>query len=450
VLNSIVSFQIDFVKALLTTRSTFKDRFFVNFKIFFCILLLSNNVFAGLQYEWFKNVLQHPNVIIKKAAIEEQYWQIEELIAQKGFDVGISTVGDIPIFSVFDVDFDRATNSQAYLDVVISGSYTLYDFGQAQETIDAEKALQNVARLELVSAAEEELSSLLIIALNHQETLDKLALAKITEPQLLKLKKQLISRFESGIGTITDVRRIQIQLLELASEIELLENNLLQTQLSAAEQYGLTDVQLITIQRDVALLLVGTQNTNIAQRSKSLSELKIQAIMHRQASTRAQSLPTMEGELTSTLYDVTRSFSNHNIGGQLKLKMPLYDSGYSKARIAKLQQASLSEVEANRQVLRYKQTQLNQLQREVINISTRQTATSEKLLNLRQQLTSLQLALGKTSNDINGVGSLINQVTNAQTQNVGLLADKLRNNLERLVITEQLLNKLSINIMDYI
>jgi outer membrane protein TolC len=359
-------------------------------------------------------------------------------------------VGDIPIFSVFDVDFDRATNSQAYLDVVISGSYTLYDFGQAQETIDAEKALQNVARLELVSAAEEELSSLLIIALNHQETLDKLALAKITEPQLLKLKKQLISRFESGIGTITDVRRIQIQLLELASEIELLENNLLQTQLSAAEQYGLTDVQLITIQRDVALLLVGTQNTNIAQRSKSLSELKIQAIMHRQASTRAQSLPTMEGELTSTLYDVTRSFSNHNIGGQLKLKMPLYDSGYSKARIAKLQQASLSEVEANRQVLRYKQTQLNQLQREVINISTRQTATSEKLLNLRQQLTSLQLALGKTSNDINGVGSLINQVTNAQTQNVGLLADKLRNNLERLVITEQLLNKLSINIMDYI
>ena len=139
------------------------------------VFFLVSPVLASTEYAWVNNLLNHPNVVVKKGAIEEQYWRIQELEALRGFDVEISGVGDVPLLSNFQDDFTRDSKGQMYLDLVMSGNYTLYDFGYAQNNIDAEALLHNVKRLQLVAAAEKELNVLLTLVIGNQELMQKLA-----------------------------------------------------------------------------------------------------------------------------------------------------------------------------------------------------------------------------------------------------------------------------------
>jgi outer membrane protein TolC len=414
------------------------------------LLVLASSVVSGAEYAWVGKLLNHPNVVVKKGVIEEQFWRIKEFEALRGFDVEISGVGDIPLLSNFQDDFTRDSEGQAYLDLVMSGNYTLYDFGYAQNNIDAETLLHKVKRLELVTAAEQELNALLTLVISNQELMQKLSHLKAAEPELLSLKKQLTVRYEAGLGTLTDIRRVQIQLLEMASNIALLENNLHQIQLTVAEQYALSSEDLVVIWHDTKHVLMASHENAVARRSQHLSELKVQSLMLQQASVRAQTMPSVVGALETTLYDVTHSLNNYKLSGQIKLKMPIYDSGYSEARVAKLNQASLSEIEASHQLQRQKQNQLSLTQRQQIDINTRKLAADEKLDNLTQQLNSLNQALGNTSGDVNGVGTLVNQIASTRVEMVGLQADAQRNSLEKLLITEQLLEQLAINVEDYL
>ncbi|MCP4880800.1 MAG: TolC family protein [Gammaproteobacteria bacterium] len=414
------------------------------------VFFLVSPVLASTEYAWVNNLLNHPNVVVKKGAIEEQYWRIQELEALRGFDVEISGVGDVPLLSNFQDDFTRDSKGQMYLDLVMSGNYTLYDFGYAQNNIDAEALLHNVKRLQLVAAAEKELNVLLTLVIGNQELMQKLAHLKAAAPELQSLKEQLTVRYEAGLGTLTDIRRVQIQLLELESNITLLENSLNQIQLTVVEQYALSSEDLVAIWHDTKYVLKASHDNVAAQRSKYLSELKVQSLMFQQASVRAQTMPSVEGALETRLYDVTRSLGNYKLSGQVKLKMPIYDNGYSEARVAKLNQATLSEVEASHQLQRQKQNQLSLTQRQQVDVETRTLAANEKLDNLAKQLHSLKQALGNTSSDVNGVGSLVNEIATTQVEKAGLQADAQRNNLEKLLITEQLLEKLAIDVEDYL
>jgi hypothetical protein len=130
--------------------------------------------------------------------------------------------------------------------------------------------------------------------------------------------------------------------------------------------------------------------------------------------------------------------------------MPLYDSGYSDARLARLNQASLTEVEANHQLQRQKESQLSQNQRQQEDIKTQKLVAIDKLENLSQQLNSLNQAIGNTSSNVNGVAALVDEIARTQAEMTSLNADAKRNKLERLLIMEQLLDRLAINVEEYL
>jgi len=414
------------------------------------MLPLANNGWADNKYPWVVNLLNHPNVEVKKGPIEEQFWRIQELEALRGFDVQFSSSGNLPLLGEFKDDFNRDSKGEMYLDLTMSGNYTLYDSGFAQNNIEAETLLLQIKRLELVDAVEQESNALLNLVISNQDLMRRLSHLKAAEPELESLKRQLTIRYEAGLGTLTDIRKIQIQLLEIASDISLLENSLNQIRLTATEQYALSSGDLEAIWHDTEYLFAEVYEDSMAQRSENLSQLKIQSLMFQQASVKAQTMPSLVGTLETKLYDVTRGLSNYKLSGQINLKMPLYDSGYSDARLARLNQASLTEVEANHQLQRQKENQLSQNQRQQEDIKTQKLVAIDKLENLSQQLNSLNKAIGNTSSNVNGVAALVEEIARTQAEMTSLNAEAKRNKLERLLIMEQLLDRLAINVEEYL
>ena len=417
---------------------------FNRIKIAVLACLLSGTALAQDSFSWLPNLLGHPNVAVMRGDIDTQFWQVKELQAQLGPEIEVTSQGDVPILSNFSSEFSRDSDSNPYLDIVVSGTYTLYDFGQSQQNIEAEERTYEVKQIEYVAAVENEASRLLTLAIEYQKLLQQLTILKSANPELLVLKQQLEQRYQAGLGTLPEVRQIQVQMLDMESQVTLLENRLQALQLTVEEQYELSSEQLVAVWHDVKGLLTTSVETLEAQRTMSLSQMKRASLLHKQLAVKAQAMPTVLGELNATIYDVTRSFDNHKLAGQLRLKMPVYDSGYRDARVAKLQQAMLSEMEANRQILRQKQFTLNEHLRQSADIQASQQLTQEKLDNLQVQYQSLQQSIGKTSNDISGLGSYISQIVGAQSELAGLQAQQMINILERLLTNEQLLHRLGI------
>jgi len=413
-----------------------------------CVLASSHLYAAAKDYAWLRNIASHPNISVAKGVIQTQQWRIKEMQAERGFDIDVSTTGDVPIVSDLQDDFTRASDNDPYLDIVVSGSYILYDFEQAQQKINAEKSSYEVRKLEYLTAIEEELHRLLGLVTDNQKVLEQLAALKMAQPQLLKIQQQLETRYEAGLGTLTEVRQIHVQLLDLHSQITLLENRLQSLQLTAEEQYELSSEELVVIWHDIKHVLTVHRDLDYGGRSAQLSELKIQSLMHHQASVRAEAMPVLQGELNATLYDVTRSFDNYQLSGQLRLKMPVFDSGYRDARIGSLQHAMTTELDMKRQLQRQKQFQLNEIARQDADLRARLSIIEDKLNNQVLQLNALQQALGKTGNDINGVGNYMNQIATSRTELAGLKADANLNALQKLLVTEQLLASLDIELTD--
>lgn len=411
-------------------------------------LLLGANAYADEKFDWLERVSNHPNVVVARGNIEAKHWRIKELQAKHGFDIDIITNGDVPIFEQFEVGFSRANESKPYLDIAVKGSYTLYDFGQAQEAINSEISSYEVSKLEYSTAFEKELHSLLTLTLENEKIQGRLIAIKNAIPQLEQIKQQSEMRYESGLGTLTEIRQIQIQLLDLKSQLILLENRLEALLVLAKEQYELNADELLLVLRDIRPVFEINQLASNGIRTSQLSELKVKALLHRQASVEAEAMPVLQGEINLTLYDATRSFNNHELAGQLRLQMPVFDSGYRDARIGSLNHALSNEIEIKHQLLRQQQYQLNDIARQQTDLLSRKQFAQEKLQNELLQLQSLQQTQGKTSNDINGISNLINQIVSTRTEIAGLNADIQINILQKLLVAEQLLNVLALDLSD--
>lgn len=410
--------------------------------------LCSQPLLADTAFPWLAKITQHPNVSVARGAIDSQQWYIKELQAERGLDVDISTTGDVPILADLEDDFTRASDSDPYLDIVLTGSYVLYDFDQSELSINAEKDSYEVKKLEYLTAVEKELNNLLGLVVDNQKVQAQIAALKSAQPELETIKQQLTIRYEAGLGTLTEVRQIQVQMLDLASQIILLDNRLQSLQLTAEEQYELSSEQLVGIWHDVKHILSSERDYYATGRSDQLSELKIQSLLHRQASVKAEAMPVLHGELNATLFDVTRSFNNHKLSGQLRLQMPVFDSGHRDARIGSLQHAMTTELDLKRQLQRQRQFQLNEISRQMADLQARTEAAKDKLDNQQIQLQSLQQALGKTSNDINGIANYMVQIVTSRSELSGLEAEGQLNQLQKLLVQEQLLNSLDLAMTD--
>ena len=395
---------------------------------------------------WAEAVVNHPKLQVQHHAIEKQQWKILELEAQQGFDLDIKTQAHLPLAQHYTDSFTRASINDPYLDIVFSASQTLYDFGEASALINAERALQNKARAMFANGFEKQTHHLFSLAIQYQRAMQTVAVVNSARDAIAAVQGDLMQRFESGIGTITEIRRTQLSQINLDAQVSKLLNKIDDIETGLSHEYELPMDNLLAAWKahEPQLKLVAWIDDNNL-RSHTISQDAQAALRYQRDSIAAQKRPKLMANINTTLYDVTRSMSNYQIAGELRLSLPAFDSGYRDAKMASLNHAIITEQKAFLQISQQKSLDLRTSKHQLDGLETQQQKALQRSNNLALQLKNMNLALGSTNSDHAGLAQLHTQIASTEIDLINLQADTSQLLLDRVLLAEQIIHQFNVS-----
>jgi len=379
-----------------------------------------------------ESVEQHPDVVAKAHATSSQRLQTSQLRAESGPQVNFSTKGNFPIARKLNTNFYRASiDDRSYLDGVISGSMTLYDFGESDAKIAANTALELSAEYDYEDTREAILLKLLNLVSESQRleaigvSLDS-SNSNINEA-IAKVKQQ----YRSGVGTIDEVREVELSRLDVESQLQLLKIKQQEVLNNLRQEFGLSSSALENIyavaqslsqssvsnESDLLSSIINNSATLVSARTRETHTAEVSAIEQQMLAIEAARKPQVGGLLTATLYDITRGLDEYQIGGGINVALPLFDSGRSRVQMQSALHNIRIEDDKLRAILFEKQLTLEELIQQISSLEASHSASLIKQEELNAKLANLELKQQATN------GSLVARV---QTQ---MELDKLERDL---------------------
>ena len=401
---------------------------------------------AQASADWVSAVLDHPNLRVQNSSIEKQKWKILELEAEQGFDFDIKSSAHLPIAEHFDSSFSRVATYDPYLDLVFSASHTLYDFGESDSLIDAERTLQTRARLAFANAFEQQTHALFSLVLQHQKAKTTVVIIDTAQANIALVKKDLVKRFEAGLGTITDIRRTQLSQIDLETQIVQLFNKMDEIEHMVNSDYGLTVADLVNDWHSIEPQLSRVSHVpGQALRTSAISQDLQTSLRNQRNSIDAQKKPKLIIDVNTTLYDVTRSLGNYRVAGEFRLTFPAFDSGYRSAKMASITHAISAEQQALAKVIQQKNLDLKTSERQIEDLELREQEGTKKHNNLVLQLKNMKLSLGKTANDHASLANMYTQIASAEINLIGIASEMEQLTLDHVLLSEQIIQQFNVS-----
>jgi len=396
---------------------------------------------------WVEAVAQHPSVQIQYSAIAQQRWKTLELEAKQGFDFNITSSGHLTLVENYDSNFSRASKQDPYLDMVFSASKTIYDFGQNQALINAQKALRDKAALNFATSFEDQTHKLFSLIVQYQKAQRTKDVINATRAEIDLVLKTLASRFEAGLGTMTDIRRTQLKQIDFETQAVHLQYKINEVEHVVKSEYGIPLVQLEQTWQTIKahLVLPASINQNNL-RSNAMSDDEQYALRQQRSSIAAQKKPHLALDINATMFDVTRNLKNYRMAGELRLTFPAFDSGYRSARMTTLTHAITAEQQSLDQLIQQKTLALKANQRLLEETQLHRQQNTKQLSNLQVQLGNMKHALGQTSNDYAGLTSLYTQIASHQIALVHIDSRIDQLMLDSLLLSEQIIHQFKVAI----
>jgi len=362
------------------------------------------------------SVKKHPQVIEKSHLISSQQLQIMVLEADDNPKVSFSTKGNLPISSELNINQYRVNdNDKTYLDGIITAKKVLYDFGQSDANINAQQKRQKAAQLEYEKTFEQVLYRLFDLSIDNQRlNIIDISLRQ-SSTQMAKSLKQLKLQFSAGVGTISEVREVQLLQLDLDTELYALKIKRAEIYKSFKQEFGLTDKQakkvfvvaqklskkITNANTDLLSILSANPNLEIkTQRSEQIIGLEKKAIYNQIEAIKAADKPQVEAVVTGMIYDVTRGLDEYNIYGGLNIGLPLFDGGLSDAKIASAKHNIRIQEDRLRGIQIDKQLKFDDLIKQILNLKTKNKASLSKQKNLSERLDNINIRLQAVSGSI--------------------------------------------------
>ena len=409
------------------------------------ISMAVSSTVAHANTDWVSAVLDHPSLRVQHSAIDKQRWKILELEAEKGFDFDIRSSAHLPLAEHFDDSFSRVATYDPYLDLVFSASQTVYDFGEADALIDAERALQHKARLAFANGFEQQTHSLFSLVIQHQKAHQTLSIVDTALADIGLVQADLVRRFEAGLGTLADIRRTQLSQIDLETQITQLQNKVSAVENIVSSDYGLAIGSVVREWNNIEPQLQLTDSiAALNLRSSAISQGAQTSLRHQRSSIAAQKKPKLMVDVNTTLYDVTRGMSNYRVAGEFRLTFPAFDSGYRSAKMASISHAITAEQQTLEQLVQQKSLDLKTSKRQLDDLQLRQQEGMKKHNNLSLQLENMKLALGQTANDHAGLANLHTQMASAQIDLVSITSDMQQLLLDRVLLSEQIIQQFNV------
>jgi outer membrane protein TolC len=404
------------------------------------------------------SISKHPSVVEKSNEIALKGISLDQLLAEDGLQIKISTKSKLPISYRLSDNKTRADDlDRTFLDGIVSAQKTLYDFGVIDYKVSAEKSRKKVLELEYVQVYEATLKKLLNTA-NDVVRLNILVTNLKQNISTAKLSiKEIKLRFTSGVGTIMDVRQAQLLMLDLETQAETLQRELSNKLSILKVEFGLSSNQLhsintlvddfnnslISTRQNVALVINNAINY---QRSQQIIDLEKSALNNQIKSLKSENMPQLSASLTGIAYDVTRGLDEYELYGGINLSMPLYDSGLSDTKKRNLAYRLKVQDDMILALNQDKSLALNKLSKEYQNLQIEKNSAQKKEANLSEKLSQISQRMIVVDEGL--ITKLQVQLQHAQVKRILLAYPILLKsiNINYWALNEQLLKKMDLNL----
>jgi len=388
------------------------------------------------------SVSSHPNVVEKANEVKLKGMDVEQIIAENGLKVNLSTRSKLPLLYNVD-DNDNATRASSldktYFDGVITFEKNLYDFGVVENKINAERLREKGLNLEYLEVFEKTLQKLL-------NTVNDVSRANAVfdhlESHIVLVNESIDKiklRFSSGIGTLMEVRQAQLLLLDLETQAQNLYKERNSSLTILREEFDISAADLSVIEVVITQFIDGLElnDQNLSSviykaieynRSKEIINAEKYALESSLDGLQSEIMPQINMSATAIIYDVAHGLSEYELYGGVTLTMPLFDSGLSNAKKSnmlhklKIQNDVIDALNQNKSLALNKLIKNYQdLQIEFDNMQQKQVNLTEKLSQLEQRmkvvdeglLTKLQtqIDLSKTKRNLLAYPFYVNSLT---------------------------------------
>lgn len=419
-------------------------------------LSLSPVVVGGtLDRALLSKVEQHPAVVEAKNQALLKGLRIREMVAEDGLQINLSTKSKLSLMDRFSDNQYRITDQdRSYIDGVVTAQKTIYDFGASGFSISSERHREKAAQLEYLEVYEQTMQTLLSLAVDVTRinrlisSLDQTIATANTSIDELEL------RFTSGVGTVVDVRRAQLLLLDLETERDNLyrEKSIKVSALKTEFNVISTDMGLInsTLEQLIpnntadggAEPIFNHQDVNSTRSLERINQEKV-AIRYEMQSLRAAEYPQLNGTLTGVLYDVTRGVDEYELYGGVNVSMSLFDSGLSSSKEQSLRHQLQLQDDALLMLENRKRLDALELTKRYQQLFLQYRSSREKAENLRERLSQITRKIAMTGEGL--LSRLQATIELAEAERIiSAYPQALRSlTIDHLVLNEQLLDSMS-------
>ena len=353
------------------------------------------------------SVSNHPNVVEKANEVKLKGMDVEQIIAENGLKVNLSTRSKLPLLYNVD-DSDNVTRASSldktYFDGVITFEKNLYDFGVVENKINAERLREKGLNLEYLEVFEKTLQKLLNTVNDVSRTN---AVFDHLESHIVLVNESIDKiklRFSSGIGTLMEVRQAQLLLLDLETQAQNLYKERYSSLTILREEFDISSADLSSIEMVITQFIDGLEliDQNLSSviykaieynRSKEIINAEKYALESSLDGLQSEIMPQINMSATAIIYDVAHGLSEYELYGGVTLTMPLFDSGLSNAKKSnmlhklKIQNDVIDALNQNKSLALNKLIKNYQdLQIEFDNMQQKQVNLTEKLSQLEQRM----------------------------------------------------------------
>ena len=334
-----------------------------------------------------------PEVLEAKSNIGLSDFEIAKVKSERGPKVKISTSGGYKFLSNLEPDHRRYSDNKGFIDTTLGLSLKIFDSGQSNEKIKAERIRQLSKTLNYENLMRQEYANLIKLVYETLEAEEASRALDVSLEKAKDIRETEKKRYLSGTGTSSNIKELDLTAIDLINEKQLLRHEIELNTTNFKTKYGeKINKYFKTITNKSLNPIKNITQPKIEQLdSVRIFDLEISALDSDISSRKKINKPGISLNVTSNFYDSQNGIGNYQVNGGLNLDFPFFDSGFIKNDIDIL--LSKKTMVRNKRFSKIQkiQKEIQGIKNRLDDIKQQRQANQLKIENLKDKLRQLKL-----------------------------------------------------------